>query len=123
MGQEFPRSKDDVTVRCDPCARDLGPAAPALALCSRNGDGWYFMALERLNVRRQTPEQTGEQHTRQVSNLNRPPSRVYGYVQRPRTRGADFICRRCGHRPRISRQALCELAEQAVAARRHDAYI
>jgi hypothetical protein len=110
-------------VRCDPCARDLGPAAPALALCSRNGDGWYFMALERLRVRRQTPEQAGEQHTRQVSNSNRPPSRVYGYVQRYRTRGADFICRRCGHRPRISRRALYELAEQATAARRHDAYI
>jgi hypothetical protein len=123
MGQEFPRSKDDVTVRCDLCARDLGPAAPALALCTRSGDGWWFMALERQRLRRHDAQQAMAHHERQVSNFDRPPSRTYGFVQRRGTRGADFVCRRCGHRPRISRRALYELAEQALAAGRHDAYI
>jgi hypothetical protein len=110
-------------VRCDPCARDLGPAAPALALCTRTQNGWWFMALERPRLRRQDAQQAMAHHERQVSNFNRLPSRTCGFVQRHGTRGADFVCRRCNHRPRISRRALYELADQAIAAGRRDAYL
>jgi hypothetical protein len=110
-------------VRCDPCARDLGPAAPALALCTRTENGWWVKALERQRLRRHDDQQAMAHHERQVSNFNRPPSRTFGFVQRTGARGADFVCRRCGHRPRISRRSLYELADQALAAGRHDTYI
>ena len=35
---------------------------------------------------------------------------------------AEFICQRCKARPRVAIKKLVELAEQAMAAGRHDAY-
>jgi hypothetical protein len=118
-----PSPSGDVIVRCDPCARDLGRAAPALARCVRLAGHWTLMALERHGLRRLDLQQQASRHERQLSNISRPTSRTDSFLALRGTRGVDLVCRRCSHRPRVSRRKLYELAEQALAAGRHDAYL
>jgi hypothetical protein len=96
-------------MRCDSCARDLGIAAPVLAVCGHHPSGWSIAVLRRL-PRSWTLE------------ADPPIRRVVGRMALE-SRGVELHCRRCHRRPRIGRGKLYELAEQALAAGRRHAYV
>jgi hypothetical protein len=43
-------------------------------------------------------------------------------LDNPAVSAVQLICAKCSARPRVARAKLAELAEQAMAAGRHDAY-
>jgi hypothetical protein len=108
-----------VDVRCDRCARDLGQNAPILVMCVYDAheglpEGlspwWSLVNLGHRSRRKGSP---GKEWRR------RDPHSMH----RSGARGFELHCRRCFHRPRISRRKLYELAERALAAGRCDAYV
>jgi hypothetical protein len=128
----------EVTVRCEPCARDLGRSAPALVSCVRPGNGrWTIIGLFRGGRRQRDikvdfskdPRFRGTRDALQRrlgADYPGAPDRTASRIDAIRHRkgsGVELTCRRCSHRPRVSRRRLYELAEQALAAGRRDAYV
>jgi hypothetical protein len=132
----------EVTVRCDRCARDLGPAAPALATVVAawgvGNDRWTIFTFERVNRRRHEQRLAIEAGRppalREISaklrdyrrsrypaapdhTNSRTDLRLLGRPLRSR-RGVELHCRRCDHAPRTSRRAVYCRAAQALRTAR-----
>jgi hypothetical protein len=111
MGVALPSSR--VEVRCDCCAQDLGRNAPILVLCiyeaheglAEGLSPWWSLI------------DLGHRSRRKGSSGNGKRRRNPHSLHQPGARGFELRCRRCG------RRQLYELAEQAIAAGRRDAYV
>jgi hypothetical protein len=120
-----------VSFYCDPCARRsgrrrlLGGAEQNPAIYG----GWAIWVTRRVgHVPRPREDPVGNDGGVPHGDFPEPAARAPGkrlvMIQiHPLTPAAQLICRRCPARPREARTALVELAEQAVAAGRCDAYV
>jgi hypothetical protein len=127
-------------IRCEDCARGIGPAAPTLVVAmyetgnwvvGHRGDHWTLMSL-------------GQRRPTRAANAPAPPDafRVIGSTadggqvtaattiggrtfdqHQPRGRSVELACRRCKRSGWRRRQKLYAVAEQARAAGRSDAYL
>jgi hypothetical protein len=137
----------EVTLRCEPCGRDLGSAAPAMAVIVAafgvGNDRWSIFTFERVSRRRH--EQRLAMEARRPPVLREMSAKLRDYrrsrypaapdrtnsrtdvhlLGRPlrSRRGVELHCRRCSHAPRKSRRELYCRAEQALAAGRRDDYV
>ena len=123
-----------VTFYCDPCAQRWG-RGPVLAVAER--EPWMAEGHWRFEVARRTPRKVSPERAR-IGALTSysggaVPDQPKRFVGKPGrfqliplsafdTSAAGLICRKCPARPRVALAKLIELAEQAMAAGRHDAY-
>ncbi|HEV8425709.1 MAG TPA: hypothetical protein VGS14_11040 [Actinomycetes bacterium] len=135
----------DVVFYCDQCARRHG-SRRLLAAADRYSepgpgtawpsDGWRLWLGRRSGRKVRLTSVTGPTALSGGGHPDkrRPRERV-GPVLRPGglrflwvpldmwAPAAQLICYKCSARPRVARAKLVELAEQAMAAGRHDAYV
>jgi hypothetical protein len=128
-GEQF-EGEDVVVFRCDRCARRFG-RAPVLAKAARNsGEGWGLWLARRTGRHPHSgmalpwggpPNANGKLFY--LSHGSKPGESRLLWI--PFTESAaQLACRRrCGARPRVARTMLIKMAEQAIAAGRHDAYV
>ena len=120
-----PEQRDQyrVTVYCDQCAQRWG-RGPILAVVEK--EPWMVDGHWRLAISRQVPVATS------YSGGVIPDRPKRFAIQRRRLQlvpvsvlsasAARLQCPKCAARPRVAVAKLMELAEQAMAAGRHDAY-
>jgi hypothetical protein len=128
------RDQYRVTFHCDLCAQRWG-RGPVLAVAER--EPWMVEGHWRFQVARRTPRKVTPERARIGSipsysggAIPDYPTRIAPKVGRFQlvplsvfhTSAARLICQRCKARPRVAVEKLIELAEQAMAAGRHDAY-
>jgi hypothetical protein len=123
-----------VTFYCDCCAQRWG-RGPVLAIADRGSDwpeGCWWLQVARRRSRPISPEQARAESVRSYSG-GAVPDRPNRFKPKPgrfqlvplNTFGisaAGLVCPKCKARPRVAVAKLVELAEQAMAASRHDAY-
>ena len=123
-----------VTFYCDQCARRWG-RGPVLAV-TQGGPNWpegqWWVQVARRMRRPISPERARAESVKSYSggavpdrpNRFRPSPGRFQLVplNNPDASAVQLICSKCSARPRLSREKLAELAEQAMAAGRHDAY-
>jgi hypothetical protein len=133
MNPALPSDPNRVEIRCEDCARDLGPAAPTLVVCRYTGpEGlakglspwWDLVGL-------------GQRRPTRAANTGPPPPDppVQGVTGQAwlsgrtfdqnvlRGRAVQLACRRCKRRGWRRRRKLFEVAEQAQAAGTSNAYL
>jgi hypothetical protein len=106
-----------IAIRCDVCHRRYG-RAPVLAMVDGDGRGDRDVTVARRRSRRIGVVRAGDR----VGAPRVPGARL---DLEPLTASwAQLVCptRNCTHKPREARAKLVELAEQARAANRPDAY-
>ena len=130
------REPDRVVFYCDRCAQRDGRKR-ILAVAERGGDPWFPQRDDwRLSVARrvgQAPVVPGAAVATSHSGglPHGEPKRVTMQLRRRLALvpillfdpAAQLICRHCKARPRVARAKLVELADQAEAAGRRDAYV
>jgi hypothetical protein len=122
-----------VTFYCDRCAQRWG-YAPVLAVANREPwmvEGHWWLQVARRLPRRLPPELLPFP-VKSHSGGAVPDQPKRAVVKRGRfalvrlsaleASAAQLICQKCKARPRVAVTKLIELAEQAMAASRHDAY-
>ena len=123
-----------VTFYCDQCAQRWG-RGPVLAVADRGSDwpeGQWWVQVARRIRQPISPERARAESVKSYSGGAVPdrPKRFLPTPGRfqlvpltnPEVSAARLICRKCSARPRVALAKLIELAEQAMAAGRHDAY-
>lgn len=123
-----------VTFYCDCCAQRWG-RGPVLAVAHRGSDwpeGQWWVQVARRSRRPISPERARAESVKSYSGGAVPdrPNRFIPTPGRfqlvpltnPDVSAVRLICRKCSARPRVARVKLVELAEQAMAGGRHDAY-
>jgi len=121
MNSALPTDVRRVEVRCEDCARDLGPAAPTLVVAAMDDWGWELIALgERHPGAKPLPR-----HLRGLVTENTTIERGSRTRNQHHLRGrvVELACRKCKRSGRRRRRVLYELAEAARAAGRSDAYL
>ena len=123
-----------VTFHCDRCAQRWG-RGPILAVAER--EPWMVKGHWRFQVARRTPRKVTPERVKLGSipsySGGAIPDQPKHIAPRPgrfqlvplsafHASAAQLICQRCKARPRIAVAKLTDLAEQAMAAGRHDAY-
>jgi hypothetical protein len=121
MSAALPTFPGRVEIRCEDCARDLGPSAPMLVVVARDDWGWELIALgERYPgtkpLPRPLPGLVTENTSRAVGGRTRNQHHMRGRV-------VELACRRCKRSGRRRRRKLYELAEHARAAGTSNAYL
>jgi hypothetical protein len=130
-----PEQRDQyrVAVYCDRCAQRRG-RGPVLAVAQR--EPWMVDGHWQLKVARRLPRRLPPESPRVVTSYSGgavPDRRKRWQAERGRRlvlvpvhalerSAALLICQKCKARPRVAVAKLVELAEQAMAAGRHDAY-
>lgn len=123
-----------VEIRCEDCARDLGPSAPTLVVCRYTGPEGLAVGLspwwDLVSLGQRRPK-GGAWASYRPPDL--PTERVTGFsMQGGRTidqnvlragRAVELVCRRCGRRGWRRRRKLYGLAEAARTAGTSDAYL
>jgi len=125
MSPALPVDPGRVEVRCEDCARDLGPAAPTLVVYAWNRTGRYLIGLGRRRpsavanrpLPRPIPGIVAESTSRGAAR------RAINQHHLPQGRSVELACRRCKRSGWRRRRKLYELAEQARAAGTSDAYL
>ena len=128
---------DPVTVefRCDRCLRRRG-RPPLLAEVSRSADGtWEVSVAIRGGRRIDLPLAYHDPRRGEVELIDAPSNPIeprvvlvpVGSSPSPNVfasrKSVQLDCRRCSNRPRLAGWELLELASQAVAGGRRDAYV
>ena len=123
-----------VTFYCDRCAQRWG-RGPVLAVADR--EPWMVEGHWRFHIARRTPRRLSPERVRMGSMKSYSGGAVPDQPRRfaPKVgrfqlvplsafhaSAAGLICPKCKARPRVAIEKLVELAEQAMAAGRHDAY-
>jgi hypothetical protein len=121
MTAALPVDPNRVEIRCEDCARDLGRAAPTLVVAARDSWGWELigLGLRRPSARPGSTPIGGlvvENTTRRRDGRSNNQHHMRGRV-------VELACRLCKRSGRRRRRLLQELAEQARAAGRSDAYL
>lgn len=126
MNHALPNDAGRVEIRCDDCARDLGPAAPTLVVCVGVVGRWSLIDLGQRRPTRaaRTPPPP----------LDPPPppgvvtvrswhgGRTFDQYPH-RGRAVSLACRRCKRSGWRRRRLLYEVAEAARVAGTSDAYL
>jgi hypothetical protein len=121
MSAALPTVPGRVEIRCEDCARDLGPAAPTLVVVTRDDWGWELIALgKRYPGTKPLPRPIRGLVTESTSLADGGRARSQHHL---RGRVVELACRRCKRSGRRRRRKLYELAEQARTAGTSDAYL
>jgi hypothetical protein len=133
MSAALPKDPNRVEIRCEDCARDLGPAAPTLVVCRYTGPEGLAVGLspwwDLVGLGQRRPTRAG--------NTGPPPPDppVQGVTGQAwisgrtfdqnvlRGRAVELACRRCNRRGWRRRRKLFAVAEQARAAGTSNAYL
>ena len=124
-----------VTFYCDRCARRWG-RSPILAIADKEPwtvDGHWRLRVTRRRSRPISPERARAGSIRSYSG-GAVPDRPRHIAPKPgrfqlvpvlaiETSAAQLICPKCGARPRVAMEKLGDMADQAMAAGRLDAYV
>jgi hypothetical protein len=124
-----------VTFYCDRCAQRWG-RGPILAVADREPwmvEGDWRLQVTRRSSRPISPERVKAGSIRSYSG-GAIPDRPRSIAPKPgrfqlvplhafETSAAQLVCPKCKARPRVALAKLVELAEQALAAGRRDAYV
>jgi hypothetical protein len=133
----WPWERHAIEIRCAPCHRDLGAAAPLLATVSTGGaglpvtlraddhiwatlyrpGGWSVQLASRLQTRERAEIDFDHPEG------SPPTKRIKAERPRPGARGVELACRRCTNKPRRSLGSLYDLAEQAVDSGERVVYV
>jgi hypothetical protein len=121
-----------VVFRCDRCARQHG-RAPVLAMAHRDpAEGWALFLARRTSQSAHVgsvqpwggPTKRNARLSYMTPDAKPGESRLLLILFTAST-AAQLACRRrgCSAKPRVARATLVEMAEQTIAAGRHDAYV
>jgi hypothetical protein len=136
MGAALPTDPTRVEIRCEDCARDLGPAAPTLAVArwygpfkGRGPHGlrpphWGLLVVGQKRptraAKKPPPDPAGRAADLGSRTVLYGPHRT-GNDQDGRA--VELVCRRCKRRGWRRRRKLYAVAEQARAAATSNAYL
>jgi hypothetical protein len=125
MNAALPTNPGRVEIRCEDCARDLGRAAPTLAVAAWNTWGrWDLLGIGRR--RPSAAVRPGPSPLRGIvteSTSREAEGRAINQHHLPQGRSVELACRRCKRRGWRRRRSLYELAEAAKAAGTSNAYL
>jgi hypothetical protein len=135
MSARLPTHPNRVEIRCEDCARDLGPAAPTLVVCGYQTGNWAVGSglrdqweLTGLGKRRPTRAANApgppppDLPTQGVSGYTTLGGRTIDQIKL-RGRAVELACRRCKRRGWRRRRKLYAVAEQARATGTSNAYL
>jgi hypothetical protein len=128
------RNRYRVTVYCDCCAQRWG-RGPVLAVADRLPgmvEGHWKLQIARRASRKLSPERVRAGSMKSYSG-GAVPDQPQHFAPKPGrfqlvplraldASAAQLICSKCPARPRVTLAKLIDLAEQTMAAGRHDAY-
>jgi hypothetical protein len=121
MNPAVPPDPNRVEIRCEDCARDLGPAAPTLVVCSFQTGNWAVGSglrdhWELIGLGQRRPARAARAVTSGISSRTFDQNTLRG-------RAVELACRRCKRRGWRRRRKLYAVAEQARAVDTSDAYL
>jgi hypothetical protein len=114
-------SSEIVTVRCRPCAQQLGRSSPTLAVVEFSPEKVVWRPKRVSAKRRDMKRVDGDNPLAErawwvsVATTDRQTIRT--------PKGVELACPRCPHRPRKRQRDLFELAERALAEGRTEIYV